>query len=74
MGLAPVTEGAQSKSRTASTRPIDVLDLGAGTGKLTAKLAEIVDRCREASQVTAVEPDPADARRTEAPATRCAGR
>jgi ubiquinone/menaquinone biosynthesis C-methylase UbiE len=55
--LAPVTDGAQSKSRTASTRPIDVLDLGAGTGKLTAKLAEMSTGAGKL-QVTAVEPDP----------------
>jgi SAM-dependent methyltransferase len=55
--LVPVTGGAQPKSRTASTRPIDVLDLGAGTGKLTASLVEM-SACAGKLQVTAVEPDP----------------
>ena len=40
--------------------PLRVLDLAAGTGKLTATLVRL------GAQVTAVEPDPGHARRTPA--------
>ncbi|HEX9623719.1 MAG TPA: class I SAM-dependent methyltransferase [Streptosporangiaceae bacterium] len=58
--MAPVTGGQgtrQSKRQATITRPIDVLDLGAGTGKLTAQLAELATGAGK-PQVVAVEPDP----------------
>jgi SAM-dependent methyltransferase len=56
--LEPIT-GSRAKPRSpgASPAPIDVLDLGAGTGKLTAQLAELSADGGKL-QVTAVEPDP----------------
>jgi SAM-dependent methyltransferase len=58
--MAPVTGGQgtrPSKRQATMTRPIDVLDLGAGTGKLTAQLAQLATTAGK-SQVVAVEPDP----------------
>jgi SAM-dependent methyltransferase len=58
--MAPVTDaakGTRPKSQASSARPLDVLDLGAGTGKLTAELAGMTTEAGQL-QVTAVEPDP----------------
>ncbi len=58
--MAPVTgaSGARPPRRQAApTRPLDVLDLGAGTGKLTAQLADLTTSAGRL-QVVAVEPDP----------------
>lgn len=58
--MAPVTDAARAKkpkSQAAPPRPIDALDLGAGTGKLTAQLAGMSTEAGPLG-VTAVEPDP----------------
>jgi SAM-dependent methyltransferase len=58
--MAPLTgdEGRdQAKRESSRTGPIDVLDLGAGTGKLTAQLAGMSTSAGPL-QVVAVEPDP----------------
>lgn len=59
--MAPVTSGIErahkGKRQVPATRPIDALDLGAGTGKLTAQLADLATSAGK-PQVTAVEPDP----------------
>lgn len=54
--MEPVVDGI-GKRRGQAARPLDMLDLGAGTGKLTAQLAEVSTGTGKPN-VVAVEPDP----------------